>query len=129
MHDKTVECPDEKMMAFAGSKICVKTDKSYPCLALRDLSQHCILMDNNDVWVLTNNMDLVQKIKKEDYYIHYLDENDYSFFAHGNKTIVVNAENEIMATLDIFENLYKRGSKLFAVLKKSVIVVSLNDIP
>ncbi len=129
VYDKTVECPDEKMMAFAGSKICVKTDKSYPCLALRDLSQHCILMDNNDVWVLNNNMDLVQKIKKDDYYIHYLDENEYSYFAHGNKTIVVNAENEIMATLDIFENLYKRGSKLFAVLKKSVIVVSLNDIP
>lgn len=113
---------------FVGPQVHIRTDSTYTCLTLSDITKHYVYTKNDKILVLDDKLEIVNQIDYDQLYIGYLRTEDYKFLAKDEKTIVIDNDNKSIANLDLSNQTIKIGSKLYDIQDKSFVEIDLNDI-
>jgi hypothetical protein len=77
---------------------------------------------------INRNLQLINQISPDNYYVYYLKDEGCKFLDLGKTTIVVDKNDKEQATLDISRKTIKIGSKIYCVKENSLIEIELNEV-
>ncbi len=114
---------------FVGNQIyAANADSSLTSLTLTNPSKKYIFTTESKVLELDNDFNITDKIDFDQLYLYYLEVKDYKFVAKNNKTVVLDADNNRIAEIDVTRRSTLIGNKLYDMQEKSFFEVDLSNL-
>ena len=110
------------MNAFVGSDVCVKKDNKFVHLVEMD-TVGVYVVCNNGVLHLDGGLKSMDFISFNDLFVYNGKYGDLRFYSHGKETVVVDAEDREVATLD-FPDVFCTESQIYSIKDKSLYVIN-----
>lgn len=110
------------MNAFVGSDVCVKKDNKFVHLVEMDTVGVYVVCDNG-VLHLDGGLKSTDFISFNDLFVYNGKYGDLRFYSHGKETVVVDAEDREVATLD-FPDVFCTESQIYSIKDKSLYVIN-----
>jgi hypothetical protein len=113
---------------FLGDMLYTQTENTYVNLVRSDSTMQYVYTLNNEVLVLNNDLQPYKRIDVSELYMLYLTVDNYRFLANGNKSVVLDDDDAIIARLDISKRTERVGQKLYTIQEKSIVETDLKTI-
>ncbi len=114
---------------FVGDRIYVETaNSSLTNLSISDTSKNYILTSNGKILTLDFELNIDDNIDLDRLYVGYLRIKDYKFVAKNNQTLVLDADNNKIAEMDITPQSVLIGNKIYSIREKSFFEIDLTNL-
>lgn len=117
-----------ELLSFMGKRVYVERGNSFESLSDIDSSRVNILTSKRRVLIMGSALEILEDIPLSDLYFCYAVKGDYKFLLKDGKTIVLNRQNQRVASLDVDENSVIVGNVLYNISKTTYSVVDLSTI-
>jgi hypothetical protein len=95
-------------------------------IIVSDSSLYHIYTEGNEIFHFNKNFELVGKTGQNEYSLNYATFNGYKFLTKGeDKTVVINAKDEIILELDATNRSYFHNGKMAIVKENTVKIIDL----
>lgn len=97
-------------------------------LVASDTSKYFVQTNKSKSLELDDAFNITNQYDSNQLYFHYLTYQDYKFLVKGNQTIMIDKEGKKIAELDVSENAYIVGNKLYDVNDSRFLEIDLLEI-
>jgi outer membrane protein assembly factor BamB len=118
-----------ELRLFADNRIYVDAgNSSLTSLLLSNTSQNHIFSNKRKVLIFDAELNIVGDIDEDQLYFVYQATDDYKLATKDNQTVVLDADNNKVAEIDITRRTFLVGNKLYGIREKSLFEIDVTNL-
>ena len=117
-----------ELQSFVGNNVYIDGTSSMTNLIFSDVSKSYITTSKGNVLIFDDELNIVRDIDISQLFKAYMRINDYKLINKGNQSIVLDADNNKVAELDITSDSFLKGNKIYNIRGKSLFEIDLTNL-
>ena len=113
---------------FVGDHVFTENGSTFSSLPNQDSTKQYLFTDKQKILVLNTKFKVVDEVRFEDLYIHYLRKNDLRFIAKDNQTLVLDSSGQRVAAFSASRQSTLVNNKLYSVEGARLLEIKLDNL-
>ncbi|NOU47075.1 MAG: PQQ-like beta-propeller repeat protein [Bacteroidales bacterium] len=115
------------ILDFIGKQVYLEYDSAFSCPKLSDPWNHYIYTKSGKTIVMNDRFEILDQIDRDLLYIRYLSSDSVTFLSRDNETTIIDNQNKKIAVLQLTDQPFLIGSRLFYTEEKSIFEIDINE--
>ena len=118
----------DAMKYLVSDNVFVLDNSLYRSLHERDSTRTYVFTNKQEILGVNADMESYEALKPGQYWVSYMNYQDYHFLINEDETLVINPQGELVAHLRIGKQAVRVGKKLFDAQNNRIVIVDLESI-